>query len=267
MSTPAASPSWYDVLGVAPDASAEEVRAAWRSGIADLDPTDRRFATLNQAAQVLLDPDRRAAYDADLADQEPVEEPEARSEAAPVGPRVSLDEAPTDGAPAVARRSVPGWVLATLAALALALGGATAYVATTPSDSSVEDATRAAQAAAERAVVPILSYDYRRLDEDQAAAQPLMTEDYREEYDQLFEVLQQNAPRTETVVGVEVVASGVVRGGTERAEFLVFLNRPTTNAENKEPVVYKDQVRVQMENVGGDWLVDCLLTSPNDRCE
>lgn len=259
------TPSLYDLLDVDRTASDEEIRSAWKAAIADLDPTDRRFRAYNQAAEVLLDPAGRAAYDAELVDREagrePDEEPDARPAAAPP------DGTPNAGTPPAPRRSVPGWLLATLAVLALALGGATGYVATTPSDSSVEDATRAAQAAAERAVVPILSYDYRRLDEDQAAARPLMTEDYREEYDKLFEVLQQNAPRTRTVVGVEVVASGVVRGGTERAEFLVFLDRPTTNAENKQPVVYKDQVRVQMENVEGDWLVDCLLTSPNDRCE
>ena len=39
-----------------PDASADEIRAAWKTGIADLDPTDRRFRVLNQAAEVLLDP-------------------------------------------------------------------------------------------------------------------------------------------------------------------------------------------------------------------
>ena len=76
------SPSWSDLLGVAPDASESEIRSAWRGGIADLDPTDRRFAVLNQAAEVLLDPARRAAYDAELAEAAP--EP-AEAEAA--GPR------------------------------------------------------------------------------------------------------------------------------------------------------------------------------------
>ena len=59
--------SWYDVLDVEPDASADEIRAAWRAAVADLDPTDRRFRVYNQAAEVLLDPSRRAAYDAELA--------------------------------------------------------------------------------------------------------------------------------------------------------------------------------------------------------
>ena len=58
MSAP--TPSWYDLLGVEPDASADEIRAAWKSSIADLDPSDRRFRTMNQAAEVLLDPDSAA---------------------------------------------------------------------------------------------------------------------------------------------------------------------------------------------------------------
>ncbi len=60
------TPTWYDLLGVEPDASEDEIRAAWKSAIADLEPTDRRFKTLNEAAEVLLDEDRRAAYDATL---------------------------------------------------------------------------------------------------------------------------------------------------------------------------------------------------------
>ena len=73
--------NWYDVLDVEPTATADEIRAAWRSAVADLDPTDRRFRVYNQAAEVLLDPAKRAAYDAELAaavDDDPVaEEPAA----------------------------------------------------------------------------------------------------------------------------------------------------------------------------------------------
>ena len=66
MSAP--TPSWYDLLGVEPDATAGEIRAAWKTAIADLDPCDRRFRMLNQAAEVLLDPRSRAAYDDDRAE-------------------------------------------------------------------------------------------------------------------------------------------------------------------------------------------------------
>ncbi len=96
------TPSWYDVLGVDPDASTEEVRAAWRAAIADLDPADRRFRSLNQAAEVLLDPERRAAYDATL-------EPDAGPDAGPTptrppAPTPAPTPVPTDAPP---RRSPP----------------------------------------------------------------------------------------------------------------------------------------------------------------
>ena len=80
------TPTWYDLLDVPPDASTDEVRAAWRQQIADLEPGDRRFDTLNRAASVLLDPDTRSAYDAGL-------EP-AVTEPAPVEPST---DGTTDG--------------------------------------------------------------------------------------------------------------------------------------------------------------------------
>ena len=89
------SPSWYDLLDVAPDATVEEVRAAWKDRIAGLDPTDRRFRTANQAAEVLLDPQQRAAYDAELAAQ-PDDEPDLPTDLQPDRPegRATVDAPP-----------------------------------------------------------------------------------------------------------------------------------------------------------------------------
>ena len=262
------TPSWYDLLDVAPDASEAEIRAAWKVAIADLDPTDRRFRVRNQAAEVLLDKKRRAAYDAELAAQQRSEQEETAKQSAEDG-----DEKP--GAPATGtaidaprRRVVPAWLLAGVAVLTAVAVGAAAWVYfALPSDASVEESTRAAQSAAERAVGPILSYDYRHLDEDQAAAESYMTSGYQQNYDKLFAVVKQNAPSTKTVVTGKVISSGIVRSGTDRVEVLLFVDQSTTNKQNKGPVVYKNQVRAQMEKVGGDWLVDCLITTPNGSCD
>lgn len=258
-------PNWYDVLDVDATATTEEIRAAWRAAIADLTPADRRFRLYNQAAEVLLDPERRAAHDVELAEEQAATEPEPSSKPDPDGPEALPDE-PT---PAVVgetggrRGSVPAWLLAGLAVMAAASVALAAYLFTQPSERAVEDATGAARAAAERAAVPVLSYDYRTLEEDQAAAHDLITSDYREEdYDPLFEVITDNAPPTETVVEVEVLASAITRSGEERVEVLLFVNRPTTNAETQEPVVYRDQVTLTMEKVEDEWLVDEVATSP-----
>jgi Mce-associated membrane protein len=282
-------PSLYDLLDVDRDATDAQIRAAWKASIADLDPSDRRFRAYNQAAEVLLDPGKRAAYDAELgADDDAVPEAAADDDHGP--PPATAPVAGSAGAPtraglgsrftalkrrlarptpqqagasaATPARNVPAWLLIGLAVVVAALIAGVVYFAGQPSDTEVEEATREAQSAAERAVVPVLSYDARTLEEDQAAAQAQMTSDYREEYDKLFEAIKENAPRTRTAVAAEVIASGIVRSGEDRVEVLLFVNRPTTNKARPEPVIFRDQVTVTMQRVGGDWLVDDLKTSP-----
>ncbi len=272
-----AGPSWYDLLGVDQDASAEEIRAAWRAAIADLDPSDRRFRSYNQAAEVLLDPASRSAYDDALR-------PEDATQTSPPAPsadaRVSLEkpEAPAaEVLPSTPARLphrrlplVPAWalvVLAVLAGLSLTVAVVAGVRAPEPVTDKggvlIEESAEQARAAAVRAIVPVLSYDYRRLDEDAAAARSYMTSAYQDDkYDPLFSVIQDNAPGTQTVVGAQVVDSAVVRTGRDRVDVLLFVDRPTTNKQVSEPVVYKDQVTVTMARVDGQWLVDDLQTTP-----
>ncbi|KRE95697.1 hypothetical protein ASG76_08775 [Nocardioides sp. Soil774] len=245
------SPTWYDLLDVPRHASADSVRAAWKQQIADLEPGDRRFDALNRAAKVLLDPGARAAYDAALAPEEPEDLPPVEGGAPTGGPDS------TSGS-----RGVPSWLLAGLGVVAAVLLAATTWMWTGRDDGAGDRAARDAQVAAERAVVPVLSYDYEHLDADRAAATALMTGHYKSEYDKLFAVLQDNAPRTRTKVSASVIASGVVRASDDRVQVLVFVDRPTTNKLSADPVVYKDQVTLSMQRVDDQWLVDDLITSP-----
>ena len=265
------NPSWYDVLGVREDASADDVRRAWRE--ADLDPSDPRFRAHSQAAEILLDPERRAAYDAQLAEARAAEaEPEAPEEPAPRTEQDAPSPAPaTEQATETAdtgRRLpvVPGWLLVGVAALLAVALGVTAWLWFGVSSPAQVDAdTRAAQAAAERAIVPILSYDYRHMDQSKSAAEPLMTTTEQGEYDKLFAVLQDNAPSTQTVVTAQYVASGVVRSGTDRVDVLVFVDQKTTNKRLTKPVTYRNQATLTMEKVGSQWLVDHIQTSGPEK--
>ena len=272
-----AGPSWYDLLGVDQDASVEEIRTAWRAAIADLDPSDRRFRSYNQAAEVLLDPASRSAYDDAMR-------PEETTQASPPAPSadtgVSLDKPEPPAAEVLPstpvrlpRRRlplVPAWalvVLAVLAGLSLTVAVVAGVRAPEPVTDKggvlIEESAEQARAAAVRAIVPVLSYDYRRLDEDAAAARSYMTSAYQDDkYDPLFSLIQDNAPGTQTVVGAQVVDSAVVRTGRDRVDVLLFVDRPTTNKQVSEPVVYKDQVTVTMVRVDGQWLVDDLQTTP-----
>lgn len=263
------TPSWYDLLDVDRDASGDEIRAAWRARVADLDPTDRRFAVLNEAAAVLLDPDRRAAHDADLAEQdaaaEPVEPLEATEPTEPAEPAKAGEPAEDRASdqPVSGGRRVPLWLPVVLAVLALAIAGAATWFAVNePADEEVLDATRTAQATAERAIVPVLSYDHRTLEEDKAAAVRYLTDDFRDDdYEPLFTQIEENAPSTKAVVEAAVRASAITRGGHDRVQVLLFVDQVTTNAQTTEPVTYRNQVTVTMERVGDRWLVDELRTT------
>lgn len=271
----------YDLLDVPRDASPEAVRAAWKAAVADLDPTDRSFRAYNQAAEVLLDPERRAAYDATLApvdapaEADVLEHDEFAAAALADQPTTDEDvlsrdepEAEPEAEPATqgasgARWTPPGWLLIGLALMTVAFAAAATYLWVSDGSSDEDtEAADAAQVAAERAVVPVLSYDYRKLDETHDAAVAHLTKDYREKYEQLFAVIEQNAPGTQTVVTAKVVGSALARTGEDRAEILLFVDRPTTNKTSTEPTTYRDQVTVTMERVGDDWLIDAMRTTP-----
>ena len=244
------TPSWYDVLDVEPTASADEIRAAWRSGIADLEPGSRRFQTLNQAAEVLLDDRSRAAYDAELAAQ------------APPAPVVEADAPPAAEPGAGLGRRVPTWVLGLLGALAAVSVAAAIWAWQSGDGTAVEDATSSAQSAAEQAIEPLLSYDHKTLEADQKRAQGYLTADYGKDYDKLFGVIADNAPSTQTKVVADAFASAIVRSGKERVDVLIFVDQLTTNKVTPQPTTYKNQVTVTMQKVGDDWLIDDLVTSP-----
>ncbi|MBJ7358320.1 DnaJ domain-containing protein [Nocardioides sp.] len=270
----APSPSWYDVLGVDQDASADDIRAAWKSGIADLDPTHRRFRLLNQAAEVLLDPEQREAYDQALTSEASAAsedvEPAVVEEVAQRPSRDQVTDAGTEPRTAPrGKRVVPAWLLAGLALAIAIFVGLSIWQATqnddpgsgaASSDLTSSDA-RDAQVAAEKAAVAILAYDYRDLEGSHDAAVPYMTEDYREKYEQLFEVIEQNSPNTKTIVRAELVASAVGLVGEDRIQVLVFVNRPTLNADLTEPEISKDQATLTMVEVDGEWLVDDMTTT------
>ena len=69
----------YGVLGVRPDASAQEVEAAYRRVALERAYQDGAWRELRDAYEVLRDPDQRARYDADRDGFGPPEEPGTKS--------------------------------------------------------------------------------------------------------------------------------------------------------------------------------------------
>jgi Mce-associated membrane protein len=224
------NPTWYDLLGVAPDASAEEIKAAWRDATDKFEPGagTSQFRLFNEAADVLLNPERRAAYDAGLAaegavDVEPVSAaepvppvdltkttppPEAletpATEAASVEPvpEGDLVEQPAEPTPSSRSGGVLG-VLAAIPTLALALLGVVlvaAIVLATVVGLRLNDRVQVfnagpdASAAAERALTSVLSYDYRHMTADRDRAARFLTPSYRKQYVKNFDDLLTKGP-------------------------------------------------------------------------
>ncbi|MFD4326984.1 J domain-containing protein [Nocardioides sp. NPDC058538] len=310
MSSTMTSPTWYDLLDVEPDAATDDIRAAWKSAIADLDPTDRRFRTLNDAAAVLLDEKKRAAYDAELAALEEAAAEDEDSEAdeetadAAVAADAAADDEPADEEPADEEPDteesattgrtlplLPTWGLVAAGALALAavvaagvvffgqdkvstvannnvttstVEGAVGKQITRNHKLLVEEQGAEALEAAKKAAVPLLSYDYSKMDESKSKAHDVMTKDYREDYDRLFAVLVDNVPETKTVVKtLAPVDAGVIRVSEDTVQILVLVDRQVTNAQRSTPIGYQEYAMLTMAKVGDEWLVDKVETQPS----
>jgi len=104
------NPTLYDILGVSEDATREEIRKAWREAADRFEPgqggSTKQFRLFNEAAEVLLDPERRKAYDEQLAGREEKSAPRAEEPgtASPV---------PAPPIPGAARAATPGGSVAT----------------------------------------------------------------------------------------------------------------------------------------------------------
>jgi Mce-associated membrane protein len=294
------NPTLYDVLGVSRDASREEIRRAWRDAADRFEPGEggstKQFRLFNEAAEVLLDPERRKAYDAQLEAEavEDLEEAEAEDSAAQVE-ATAVDEdqtaestVPTPPVPGAARavapttstaavvptdgegsraggRLLPWWVLAALGVLtAVAIGFAAYFVNQANRAEAYQDALNRATSAAENAAVPVLSYSHESLEADRDAAAKFLTEDYREKYVDTYELVIEGAPQTKATVEAEVMAAApmVVGEGRDpdRVSVLVFVDQATVSADSQEPNRFLNRAQFDMVNVDGTWLVDDITS-------
>ena len=273
------NPSLYDLLDVDESATTDEIRAAWKAAIADLDPTDRRFRAYNQAAETLLDPERRREYDAEIAAGEPVGAEPAESEPAPEpgaaaetevepepeevpepAPEPEPEPSPADAVSAP--RTVPLRLLVIAGVVALLAVAGTIWVWQQPGASGDvdryddrESAAEQAETVAEEAAGPVLSYDYRQIDDDIARATPYLTDSYADEYRSLMDELTGKAEQERLVVSAEAIATGIVRSGDDRAEILVFVDQASSRGGTQNQPLQM-WVTMTMVDQGDGWLVD-----------
>jgi len=280
-STP--NPTWYDVLGVERHATPDEIKAAWRNATDKFEPGSGsgQFRMFNEAADVLLDPSSRAAYDASLpaepsiaptepampAEPQPQEEEEAGL--APPPPLPShVDESPArrgSSARSASRLTViVTAVLALLTVAALVLAVILGLKVRT--DSQIADARDQAPTAAEKAAVAVFQYDYRHLPADRKRAESYLTGSYKKEYEKTATLLEKQkdgsaglAVQTKAVVTSSVLGSAVMDAEPDVARVLVYVNLTSTKG-SAAPKIFENRVAMTMHKDGDRWLLAKVAT-------
>lgn len=298
MTTESAAPGPYEILGVGTDATDDQVRKAWRKKTKATGPGSAEFATYNDAAELLLDPVRRSAYDAEVAAQRAIAAREAAAITPPQG--APLPEPVVAQAPAVrpARSSGPfsGWngtaviagVVAVLA-LALALWQGISYAthddntAAGPGTGGVVAGSFAQPASVQTAVLStvqiglpaVLSYSYDSMPADQANAERFLTSRLRTSLAASFKRLiaggtppgckRALAPiaTSKTVVTATVVNLGVVSVSSNSAQIGAFVNQTTTTASQAAKTT-QNRVLVGLLKQGSTWLIDSMSVPNTD---
>jgi len=93
-------PDHYEALGVSRSADADAIRTAWRAQAKQLHPdlsegeSEEAFRRLQDAYDVLRDPERRARYDDTLARQAALAQAARRAASRPIRPETALHMAP-----------------------------------------------------------------------------------------------------------------------------------------------------------------------------
>ena len=276
----------YDLLDVDEAASADEVRAAWKTAIADLEPTDRRFRAFNDAAGVLLDPARRAAYDEELAaaraseaPPEPAREPKPKTEAK-ADKRSTISGTPivyTSETPASdAGRAGPNtWALLTAGVLALLAVVLAVWVLTRPGvgDSTPKGSAdvTAGPSSVENFVsdtlVPAMSYDYRTWKSDLAKFEAYMTPAEAAKYQRGWKAIGPQVEQQKAIVAShapdDAPGTGLTRVSDDgtRAVVLAFIDQDVRKAATA-PFTLKMWATFVLDKdpSTGSWLVDNVCT-------
>ena len=242
--------TYYDVLGVPRDAKPAQIRRAWRRLSDKAGPGSPELARYNEAAEILLDPVKRAAYDVEhpAPAPEPAEEPEGAET--------------TPG-------SSPRWLqlLAFVVLPILTVGAIVLAVVFTLQhhrDTQTADARDEAPAAAEQALKYVLAYDYRHLADDRTRAGKYLTPAYKKKFLETFALLEQgkggrpgSAVQTKTVVTADVVGTAVMDAEPDRAHVLAYVNQ-TSRHGSGDPMLFQNRVRVSLVHRDGAWLIDGL---------
>jgi Mce-associated membrane protein len=181
---------------------------------------------------------------------------------------VEVGTAPEPIAPRPGRRRV---VLALCAVATIGLGGfgtwavvTAAHLRATAATANTAIVNRAATGAVQRDVTrtvnTIFSYSYTDTARTRSAAQSLLTGAAVKQYDQLFALVEQQAPKEKLVVTTRVSSVGVELLTGNRARALVFASQQDTRAGTKQVSYAGAMFAVTAVDRNGRWLIEDIDT-------
>ena len=193
----------------------------------------------------------------------------APEERRPTGKRGLRKRAPDAATPRLAatrRRPVPlpalVGALVLLVGLAAFFAVANADVRDTPSarNTALVDIGTTAQVSQQvtAALKTVYSFDYTRLDQNEAAARAVITPAFADQFDQLFRQVRELAPQQQAVVTATVNLVGVQSIDGDTATLLVFLDQQATRAQSgsaPQQLAAAGRLVVTAQLVDGTWKI------------
>ena len=144
--------------------------------------------------------------------------------------------------------------LAVLLVATLAVGGVLGQKVW--SNHQDEQGRDAAAGAASKAAALVLSYDYRRLKQNFAAARATLTPDFATKFDATTKVVGDQAVKTKATVKADVREVSVSNSSPDVVNVLLFVNQTTTSTVTQgKPRVDMNRARFTMVRSGNGWLV------------
>lgn len=104
----------------------------------------------------------------------------------------------------------------------------------------------------------VFAYDYQTVERSLAEAYPLLTPEYRQEFQKSANAqIIPEAKKREVVVQANVVGAGVMTAKRTSASVMVYLNRTVTD-KSRQPLYDGSRLRVDFKKVGDKWLISYI---------
>lgn len=122
-----------------------------------------------------------------------------------------------------------------------------------------EQTTRAQVAPlAAKQISQVFGYDYQTVERSLNQVYPLLTPDYRKEFeDRATKDIIPQARDRQLVSQANVVGVGVLKAQRDSASVMVYMNRTLTD-KSKEPIYDGSRLRVDYQKIGGKWLIQYI---------